>query len=157
VASDNVLKGVVNDTDPKSGGRSYAVDIIGSNYNHFMGKKIGDVVDGIFVGEGDSTLAGFKLKITGGTDKIGTPMRGDVEGGNRKAILVTDSVGFKPHKLIRKKGKLYRWRYKGLRRRRMFRGNTVNQDTIQLNLKVVEQGNKKLEAILGAGAGAEES
>ena len=53
----------VNDTDPASKGKSYSVEIKGSNYNHFLGKKIGDVVDGQFVGEGDLSLLGYKLQI----------------------------------------------------------------------------------------------
>ena len=48
--AEQVFKAVVNDTDPSSGGKSYPIDISGSNYNHFLGKKIGDSVDGIFVG-----------------------------------------------------------------------------------------------------------
>ena len=76
--SEQVFKAVVNDTDPKSEGKSYAIDISGSNYNHFLGKKIGDVVDGIFVGDGDISLGGFKLQIRGGSDLTGTPMRADL-------------------------------------------------------------------------------
>ena len=49
----------VNDTNPASKGKSYSVEIKGSNYNHFLGKKIGDVVDGQFVGEGDQSLLGY--------------------------------------------------------------------------------------------------
>ena len=78
--AEQVFKAVVNDTDPSSGGKSYAVDISGSNYNHFLGKKIGDDVDGIFVGDGDVSLGGFKLQITGGSDLTGTPMRSEAWG-----------------------------------------------------------------------------
>ena len=42
------FKAVVNDTKPSSEGRSYSMEISGSNYNHFLGKKIGDSVDGMF-------------------------------------------------------------------------------------------------------------
>ena len=104
--AEQVFKAVVNDTDPSSGGKSYAVDISGSNYNHFLGKKIGDSVDGIFVGDGEVTLGGFKLEITGGSDLTGTPMRADLDGGGRKKILVSPSTGFKGHKIVKKKGPL---------------------------------------------------
>ena len=53
---------VVNDTDPKNGGKSYALKITGNNHAQMLGKRIGDVVDGLFVGEGDKTLSGYKLK-----------------------------------------------------------------------------------------------
>ena len=144
VKGDASFKAAVNDTDSACKGKSYSVEIKGANYNHFLGKKIGDVVDGQFVGEGDQSLLGYTLQITGGSDKTGTPMRSDIAGGNRQAVLVTQGVGYKAHKLVKKKGKLYRYRYNGIRKRRYFRGNTITQDTRQLNLKVVESGKKKL-------------
>jgi small subunit ribosomal protein S6e len=147
---------VVNDTDPTSGGKSYSLKISGNNHAQLLGKKIGDTVDGIFVGEGEQTLSGYKLQITGGSDKTGTPLRRDLEGGSRQAVLVTRSVGFKGHNLVfkTKGGEKKRFRYKpdGLRKRRYFRGNTVNQDTRQINLKVIDSGNKSLADILSAGS-----
>ena len=63
---------VVNDTDPKNGGKSYALKIPETTTPDAR-ERIGDVVDGLFVGEGDKTLSGYKLEITGGSDKTGTP------------------------------------------------------------------------------------
>ena len=147
------LVAVVNDTNPKSNGKAYSVKISGNNHSQLLGKKIGDVVDGIFVGEGDQTLSGYKLQITGGSDKTGTPLRRDLEGGSRQSILVTASTGFKGHSLVfkNKGGEKKRFRYKpdGLRKRINFRGNTINQDTRQVNLKVIEAGKKALSDILG--------
>ncbi|MBN17645.1 MAG: S6e family ribosomal protein [Candidatus Thermoplasmatota archaeon] len=151
--AEQVFKAVVNDTDPSSGGKSYAVDISGSNYNHFLGKKIGDDVDGIFIGDGEKSLGGFKLQITGGSDLTGTPMRADLDGGGRKKVLVSPSSGFKGHKIVKKKGGRYRYTYDGLRRRRAFRGNVISSDTRQINLKVIESGNKSLSEIFSAGGG----
>ena len=152
------LVAVVNDTNPKSNGKAYSVKISGNNHSQLLGKKIGDIVDGIFVGEGDQTLSGYKLQITGGSDKTGTPLRRDLEGGSRQSILVTASTGFKGHSLVfkNKGGEKKRFRYKpdGLRRRRNFRGNPITQDTRQINLKVVESGKKTLNAILAAEAEA---
>ena len=148
------LVAVVNDTNPKSNGKAYSVKISGNNHSQLLGKKIGDVVDGIFVGEGDQTLSGYKLQITGGSDKTGTPLRRDLEGGSRQSILVTASTGFKGHSLVfkNKGGEKKRFRYKpdGLRKRRNFRGNTINQDTRQVNLKVIEAGKKALSDILAS-------
>ena len=56
MAGEQSFKAVVNDTNPKYGGRAFSVEITGSNYNHFLGKKIGDSVDGMFIGEGDQSL-----------------------------------------------------------------------------------------------------
>ena len=154
--SEQVFKAVVNDTDPKSEGKSYAIDISGSNYYHFLGKKIGDVVDGIFVGDGDISLGGFKLQIRGGSDLTGTPMRADLDGGGRKKVLVSPSTGFKGHKIVKKKGGRYRYTYDGLRKRRAFRGNVISSDTRQINLKIVESGNKALADIFAGDAGEDD-
>ena len=152
---------VVNDTNPKSSGKGYSLKISGNNHAQLLGKKIGDIIDGIFVGEGDQTLSGYKLEITGGSDKTGTPLRRDLEGGARQSVLVTKSIGFKGHNLVfkTKNGEKKRFRYKpdGLRKRINFRGNTVNQDTRQINLKVVEAGKKSLSDILASSASEESS
>lgn len=146
---------VVNDTNPKNGGKSYSLKIAGNNHAQLLGKRIGDVVDGIFVGEGEQTLSGYKLEITGGSDKTGTPLRRDLEGGSRQSILVTQSTGYKGQVIVHKKKgaekKRFRYKPEGLRRRRNFRGNTITQDTRQINLKVVEAGNKDLATILSSG------
>ena len=151
--ADTTFVAVVNDTDPANDGRSYNMTVSGNNLSQFLGKKIGDVVDGIFVGEGELTLAGYKLEVTGGSDKTGTPMRSDLSGGVRQSVLVTQSTGFKGHSLVHKTkgGEQKRFRYKpdGMRKRRYFRGNTITQDTRQINLKVVEAANKSLADILG--------
>ena len=157
VRGDATFKAAVNDTNPTSKGKSYSVEIKGANYNHFLGKKIGDVVDGQFVGEGDKSLLGYKLEITGGSDKTGTPMRRDVAGGNRQSILVAKSTGYKAHKLVKKKGKTYSYQNDGIRKRRNFRGNTITQDTRQLNLKVVENGKKSLSELFAADEKSNES
>jgi small subunit ribosomal protein S6e len=47
-------------------GKSFQANVTGHHANSLIGKKIGDVVDGIFVG-----LPGYKLMITGGSDKDG--------------------------------------------------------------------------------------
>ena len=144
---------VVNDTDPTSGGKSYSLKISGNNHAQLLGKKIGDTVDGIFVGEGDVSLGGFKLEITGGSDLTGTPMRRDLHGGGRKKVLVSPSTGFKGHKIVKKKGGRYRYTYDGLRKRRAFRGNVISSDTRQINLKIVEKGNKSLSDIFSGISG----
>ena len=156
MAEDNTFIAVINDTDPASKGKSYSMKIGGANFNQFLGKKIGDTVDGLFVGEGDVTLSGYTLEIAGGSDKTGTAMRGDLAGGARKPVLVTESTGFKGHKLVHKNSKRYRYKPDGLRMRRVFRGNTVPQDTRQINLKVVKHGNKSLAAVLDNDSTSEE-
>ena len=60
------FKVVVNDG---KNGKSHQVEVSGHHANSLIGKKIGDDVDGIFV-----SLPGYKLQITGGTDRNGFPI-----------------------------------------------------------------------------------
>jgi len=121
------FKVVVN--NPKDG-KSYNVQVTGHHANSLIGKKIGDEVDGIFV-----SLPGYKLQITGGTDKDGFPMRPDLPGMVRKRLLLTKGVGFKPKE-------------KGLRRRKTVHGNTVSQNIVQINMKITKQGPRAIEELL---------
>ena len=159
--ADTTFVAVVNDTNPDNGGRSYNLTVGGNNLSQFLGKKIGDMLEGRWDGEGDKTLSGSILESTGGSHKTGTPMRSDLEGGTRQSVLVTASTGFKGHNLVHKAkgGEKRRFRYKpdGMRKRRNFRGNTITQDTRQINLKVVEAANKSLSDILGAEEAEESS
>ncbi len=118
-------------SDPKDG-KSYQVPVTGHHANSLIGKKIGDVVDGIFVG-----LPGYKLQIMGGSDKDGFPMRKDLPGPRRKKLLMSNSIGFHS-----KKG--------GLRRRKNVRGNTIAPDTLQVNLKVTQHGMKPVSDLIKA-------
>ena len=149
MAGEQSFKAVVNDTTPKYGGRACSVEITGSNYNHFLGKKIGDSVDGMFIGEGDQSLTGYRLEITGGSDLTGRPMRPDLDGSGVKSVLITAGIGYKGDKKVNKKGKIYRYKYDGLRRRRNLRGNVIGQETRQINLKIVEAGKRPLGVIFG--------
>jgi small subunit ribosomal protein S6e len=121
------FKAVIN--DGKSG-KSYQVDVTGHHANSLVGKKIGDVVDGIFVG-----LPGYKLTVTGGSDKDGFPMRKDLPGPRRKKLLVTAGHGFNTSE-------------DGLRKKKSFRGNAIAPDTVQLNMKISALGAKPIEDLI---------
>ena len=121
------FKVVVNDT---KSGKSYQVPVSGHHANSLIGKKINDEVDGIFV-----SLPGYKLKITGGTDKDGFPMRYDVPGSTRRRLLLSRGLGFKPKE-------------HGKRKKKSIRGNTINQEIVQVNMKVLKPGAKPIEEII---------
>jgi small subunit ribosomal protein S6e len=118
-------------SDPKT--KSYQFDVKGPDANKFIGKAIGETIDGGVVG-----LAGYTLKITGGTDKSGFVMRGDLPGSTRQRILVAVGTGYKA-------------KSNGVRRRKLMRGKEIAPDIIQINTMVAEYGNKSIEAILGGG------
>ncbi len=112
--------------DPKSG-KTYKRDIAGQFANALVGRKVGEEIDGLFVG-----LPGYKLQIAGGSDKDGFPMRRDVPGPRRRRVLLSGGVGFHPQR-------------KGLRKKKTVRGNTISPDTLQLNLKITMRGPKSIE------------
>ena len=121
------FKVVVNDT---KNGKSYQVEVSGHHANSLIGKKIGDEVDGIFI-----SLPGYKLKVTGGTDKNGFAMRKDFPGFGRRKLLLSKSSGFKPKE-------------NGLRKKKSVRGNTINQDIVQINMKVAKHSSKPIEKLI---------
>ena len=112
--------------DPKSG-TTYKRDIGGHHANSLVGRRIGEEIDGLFVG-----LPGYKLQITGGSDKDGFPMRPDLSGPRRKRLLLAGGVGFHPQR-------------RGLRKKKTVRGNTISPDILQLNLKITLRGPKSIE------------
>ena len=96
-----------------------------------IGKKIGDVIDGGVVG-----LPGYRLRITGGSDKDGFPMRPDLPGAARRRILLTTGPGYRPKE-------------KGIRRRKSVRGKEISTEIFQINVKIEEYGQKPVEELLG--------
>ena len=115
--------------DPKEK-KSYQKVLAEDKSNALVGKTIGEEIDGIFL-----DLPGYRLKITGGSDNSGVPLRGDIDGNQRRKILMTESVGFHPVK-------------HGQRRRKLIRGRSLNSEVSQINLKVIEYGPKSIKELL---------
>src|SRR5256712_13435041 len=97
----------------------------GAKAQALVGKAIGDEVEGKLRGIGN-----MKLKITGGTDKDGIPLRFDIQGGASKRALLSGGVGFRPSD-------------RGERRRKLVRGRVVNEDTLQVNSVVIAEAAQK--------------
>ena len=108
-----------------SEGKTQNIEVEGDRAQIFLGKQVGEELDGTVLG-----FQGSSLEITGGSDKDGFPMRRDVHGGIRSMILLRKGVGFKA---IRK----------GERRRKLIRGNTITEDIVQINLKTKKLDEKK--------------
>ena len=104
--------------DPESG-KTYQAEVDGQDANRFIGRELGDEVDGAAVG-----LDGFTLELTGGSDVSGRPMRTDVSGSGLKELLLEGGVGYKPSR-------------DGERKRVTVRGREVSGETAQINAKVV--------------------
>jgi len=97
-------------------GKSQTKELKDSDVNPLLGLQIGNEADAAIVG-----LTG-KLKITGGSDKSGVPMRGDVHGAARKYVLMTKGIGLNKAE-------------KGERVRKLIRGNTISEEIYQINCK----------------------
>jgi small subunit ribosomal protein S6e len=114
-------------SDPQDG-KSKVVEVEEARATPFIGRKMGEIIDGIVV-----DMPATKLQILGGSDKDGVPMRGDVHGGIRRQVVLSEGAGFKPKR-------------KGERRRKTVRGNIITDEIVQLNIKIVEQPAKAAEA-----------
>ncbi|MGY5149012.1 MAG: S6e family ribosomal protein [Candidatus Nitrosopumilus sp. bin_68KS] len=97
-------------------GKSVSKELKDSDANPLLGLQLGNETDASIVG-----LSG-KLKLTGGSDKSGVPMRNDVHGSARKKVLLSKGVGLQDAEI-------------GQRKRKLMRGNTVSEEIYQVNCK----------------------
>jgi small subunit ribosomal protein S6e len=113
------------------GEKTHQVEVDTAQSKKLTGLKIGEEIDASLVG-----LNGYKLKITGGSDKNGFPMKKDVDGPRRIKSLLSGGIGFEPKR-------------DGQRRRKTVRGNTISDDIVQINTIVTEKGTKSIAELLG--------
>ena len=97
-------------------GKSITKELKDSDANTLLGLQLGNETDASIVG-----LQG-KLKITGGSDKSGVPMRKDIHGSARKYVLLSNGIGLQTAEI-------------GQRARKLMRGNTVSEEIYQINCK----------------------
>ncbi len=97
-------------------GKSVSKELKDSDANPLQGLQLGNETDAVIVG-----LDG-KLKLTGGSDKSGVPMRNDIHGAARKYVLLSKGVGLQDAET-------------GQRVRKLMRGNTVSEEIYQVNCK----------------------
>jgi small subunit ribosomal protein S6e len=97
-------------------GKSVTKELKDNDGNPLLGLQIGNETDAAIVG-----LKG-KLKVTGGSDKSGVPMRRDIHGAARKRVLLSKGVGLQDAEI-------------GQRVRKLMRGNTISEEIYQLNCK----------------------
>jgi len=106
-------------------GKSVTKELKDNDVNQLLGLQIGNDTDASVVG-----LEG-KMKVTGGSDKSGIPMRPDLHGMARKQILIPKGVGLQDT-------------VKGLRKRKLVRGNTISEEIYQINFRY--DGEMKVES-----------
>ncbi len=113
-------------SDQKTG-RAYKVDVSGGAAGALIGKRIGDEVDA-----GPMGLSGYRMEITGGSDRNGTPARRNLPLSGRRRLLLSGGAGFKPV-------------MEGQRKRKTLRGNEITTDFVQINARVTSYGDKTLD------------
>ena len=109
--------------DPKTK-RAYKFDLKSPDSDQLIGKKIGDNFRGELIG-----LQGFELQITGGTDKAGFSMYKALDGVGRRKLLLKGPPSYHVPKKV-----------KGRLEKKTVRANTIATDVVQINCKIVKQG-----------------
>ncbi|HHN81570.1 MAG TPA: 30S ribosomal protein S6e, partial [Methanomicrobia archaeon] len=99
-------------------GKTEQKELKGDEAESFVGYKLGDTVDGGAAGVEGSLL------ITGGSDRDGFPMRKGVYGARRLKLLLAGGVGYHPKE-------------DGVRRKKRVRGDTITDEIVQINTKVI--------------------
>jgi small subunit ribosomal protein S6e len=115
-------------SDPKSG-RAYNVDASGGAAGAIVGKSIGDEIDAGTLG-----LAGYKILITGASDRTGITAKKGIPGAGRRKLLLAGGIGFHPV-------------MEGERRRKTIRSSEITQDFVQINAQVTAYGEKTLDEL----------
>jgi small subunit ribosomal protein S6e len=117
--------------DPDDGS-THQIEVSDQDANRFIGKELGEEVDGHAVG-----LDGYTLELTGGSDNAGRPMRDDVRGAALKEVLLEGGTGYDPER-------------DGERKRVTVRGREVSDNTRQINAKIAERGDESVDDLLEA-------
>lgn len=112
------------------GKESHQIEVPAAESKQIIGLKIGEEFDASNIG-----LSGYTLKITGGSDKNGFPMKKDVDGPRRIKSLLSGGTGYKPKR-------------DGQRRRKTVRGNTISNDIVQISTIVAKKGKKSIDELL---------
>jgi len=122
-------------------GRTYKFELESED---ILGKELHEIFKG---NELLPALEGYELEITGMSDKAGFTAMKDVPGVGLKKVLLTYGKGM--HKRAKREGKkkISNPNPKGLRLRKTVRGKVLSPAIVQINLKVVKEGTKKLSEI----------
>lgn len=116
-------------SDPETG-TAIQYELDDAKTNALIGKQVGEIVEGDLIG-----LPGYKLKITGGSDTSGFPIRPDVHGSGKRKVLIRGRPGLRPTR-------------KGIARRRTVRGREITSNLSQINVRIEEKGGTPLEELV---------
>lgn len=113
-------------------GKSFQKIIKDNEAQALMKKRISEKISGKDVG-----MEGYEFEITGGSDKCGFPMRKGILQTRKKITLNGKGVGFSGKNRNKKK-------QNGLRKKKTVCGEMIDKNTVQVNLKILKEGQEKL-------------
>jgi small subunit ribosomal protein S6e len=122
-------------------GKTYKFEI---ESEELVGKSLGDKIEGKEI---SPNFQGYEFEIKGTSDKSGFTSMKEVEGIGLKKMLLNYGKGM--HKRSKKEGKKKRSNPTpgGLRLRKTVRGKVISPAIVQINLKLIKEGPKKLSEI----------
>jgi small subunit ribosomal protein S6e len=123
----------------KKSGKTSQIEVPKDIEPMLIGRRIGEAIEGTLFG-----MEGYKLQITGLSDKMGVPSRKELEGTRKAYLLLAKGPGI----IGAKKGK---------RMRKLIRGSTIGADTSQINSIITEYGTKSIEELFPKKAEEKES
>lgn len=122
-------------------GKTYHLE---SESEEISGKSLREKIPGKIL---SPDLEGYEFEISGASDKAGFTAMEHVEGIGLKKVLLTYGKGMKKKPKREGKKPISNPKPKGLRLRKTVRGKIISPEISQINLKIIKQGNKKLEEI----------
>jgi small subunit ribosomal protein S6e len=122
-------------------GKTYKFE---TSSEELIGKSLGEKIKGELI---SPDLKGYEIEITGLSDGSGFTSLKEVEGNGLKRVLL--KYGKAMHKRPRKEGKKKRSNFTpgGLRLRKLVRGKIISPAIVQINTKMIKEGDKKLNEI----------
>ncbi|MDD5012410.1 MAG: S6e family ribosomal protein [Candidatus Nanoarchaeia archaeon] len=122
-------------------GKTYHLEL---ESEELMGKELHDKLEGKDI---STDLSGYEFEITGASDTSGFTSMENVEGTGLKKLLLSYGKGM--HRRPRREGKkkVSNFTPKGLRLRKTVRGKVISPAIVQINLKILKEGGKKLSEV----------
>ncbi|MEM4318447.1 MAG: S6e family ribosomal protein [Candidatus Pacearchaeota archaeon] len=114
-------------------GKTYHYELAKEKEVLFIGKKIGEKIAGDELG---NDFKGYEFEITGFSDIRGFPGVKGIPGSNVRKVLLGYGVGMQKR------------RPKGMRKKKSIHGEEIANDVAQVNLKIVKEGEKKIDEII---------
>lgn len=113
-------------------GKSFQKAVKDKEAEVFLKKRIKDKINGKDIG-----MEGYELEISGGSDNCGFPMRKGIQERRKRINVTGRTIGFSGKNRNKKD-------QPGLRTKKTVCGELIDSNIVQINLKILKEGNEKL-------------